>query len=223
MAVNLSNGYTIFKLKPKVDLSTVEASFSGDRQFLGEITKDLFSTALIVQKELDMPNLNPFREDNYRIHSSLKAGPNEPVSLLGAWKDAKAIKRLNDEKFNFHCESFNRPDLLDMYKGLYQFSYPEPDLNVVDASTSTIESIKDSNAEGYQDTSRDEIEAKLVFIPDKGGKTRVIFIQNYLYQELLHPFHLSMMNWLRNHPCDATFRQREVALKVKYLTKNTDV
>lgn len=222
LAVNLSNGYTIFKLKPKIDLSTVETPFTGDKEVLDQMSKNLFTTALVVQKEMNLPILNPFRESNYRIHSSLKAGPNEPVSLLGAWKDSKAIKESNNEKFTFHCETFNRPDLFSMYNALSNYDYSKTELDEI-RSLGDNQTLKcDDETKTGIDTSKLN-EAKLVFIPDKGGKTRVIFVQNYLYQELLHPFHLSMMNWLRNHPCDATFRQREVALKVKYLTKSTDV
>jgi len=218
LAVNISNGYTVMKLKPKVDLSTVENSFTGNKDFVNLLTKELYSTASLTQKELGLPNLEPFKCNKYRIHSSLKAGPNETVSLLGAWKDAKAIKIHNNDKFLYYCDILKRPDVLDMYNDLNNYT---PSTEVTDISLN----IEDQNYKEKDNNFDDKKlhEAKLVFIPDKGGKTRVIFIQNYLYQELLYPLHNSMMSWLRSHPCDATFRQREVALKVKYLTNNTDV
>lgn len=63
------------------------------------------------------------------------------------------------------------------------------------------------------------VNAKLVFLPDKGGKTRIVYILSWWFQELLFPLHQRMMSWLRSQPQDATYDQRGAAIKIQELTR----
>lgn len=61
--------------------------------------------------------------------------------------------------------------------------------------------------------------AKLAFLADKAGKTRVVYILNYWMQSSLLPLHNVLMEELRKRPEDGTYRQQVACDTVKSWTK----
>jgi len=57
--------------------------------------------------------------------------------------------------------------------------------------------------------------AKLAYLSDKAGKTRVVYILNWWCQEALRPLHDAMMEWLKEQPEDGTFDQRKASKTVQ--------
>lgn len=193
-AVQIVNTYTALKTQPDINLSTVESPY------MGNLTKDEL-------EEFDnwlKTNVKPIVVDvvTNKMHFSLNAGPNNKISLLGILQDLFAL-RSNDQLrdlFVSCCDKIQYTKLKTLYEGLCKD---------VDNGIATV---GDASARIYHN-------AKLAFLSDKGGKTRVIYILSWWFQELLHPLHVEMMNWLSRQPQDATYRQREIALQIKDLTK----
>jgi len=49
--------------------------------------------------------------------------------------------------------------------------------------------------------------AKISFLPESGGKTRVIAVVDFWTQQLLRPIHIALMDLVRDIPMDGTFNQ----------------
>lgn len=64
---------------------------------------------------------------------------------------------------------------------------------------------------------------RLAFIPDKGGKTRLIAIGNYWIQEVFHGLHNTIYRMLRRLRQDGTYNQTSASDVVCKATSNKDV
>lgn len=130
-------------------------------------------------------------------HASVKAGPNGPGAILTSAPDALAIAndRQHLVRYITSCLSVGMVELA------WNFTFL-----VNDAKSSWTKTGNKSMA-------------KLAFLADKAGKTRIVYILNWWDQELLLPLHNAMMKWLSSQPQDGTFCQEKVADKVKAWTK----
>lgn len=134
-------------------------------------------------------------------HTSTKAGPNGPAAVVSSGLDALVIKQdtYYHTLFTEWCQMVGADYLLKRY---------------VDFSTS----VEKGN---YPDPNMPKVPtlAKLSFLSDKAGKTRVVYILNYWFQELLKPLHDAVFGWLRGQSQDGTFDQRKAVETVKEWTK----
>lgn len=62
--------------------------------------------------------------------------------------------------------------------------------------------------------------SKLAFLPEGGGKTRVIAIGDYFTQEALLPLHKEVMGFLKTLSTDGTFDQQSSINKIKEALKD---
>lgn len=134
-------------------------------------------------------------------HTSTKAGPNGPAAVFSAGIDAiaNAMSPGTQALFEQGCQACGMDYLLERYR-LF------------------IDSIVSSNPLPYVRWPKQITGAKLAFLSDKAGKTRVVYILSYWWQELLKPLHDAMFNWLRHQPQDGTFDQRKVVETVRKWT-----
>lgn len=61
--------------------------------------------------------------------------------------------------------------------------------------------------------------AKLAFLSDKAGKTRIVYILNYWMQQLMLPLHDAMMHWLGQQVQDATWDQESAVQQLLQWSK----
>jgi len=191
--VDVANMVSLIKLGPEFNLSSVTDPFSGDNE---EYPKWL--DRFISHYQWSGPRLFP---KEGRLHMSMKAGPNAPSALLSAGLDALAIAANGSvkEKFQRFCEKLDRGDLYARFESLTTFARRR--------GLST--EMGDRNFHL----------AKLAFLADKAGKTRVVFILNWWHQELMMPLHSTLMGWLRSQPQDGTYDQKRAAAIVQEWTK----
>jgi len=78
--------------------------------------------------------------------------------------------------------------------------------------------IVESKTNKSNDTTR-----RLHFISEGGGKTRVICIGDIWSQIALKPIHKYLMNQLKRFPNDGTSSHNRISIKVKEMTKDTDL
>lgn len=130
-------------------------------------------------------------------HASTKAGPNGPA-IIAAGADALAIEKAGLlDQFKDLCSTVNESRISDKLELL----------------------LKDVKDKGLVNNSKRLDLAKLSYLSDKAGKTRVVYILNYWMQELLLPLHSAMMKWLRKQSQDGTFDQQKAVETVKHWTK----
>jgi hypothetical protein len=108
--------------------------------------------------------------------------------LIGAFSDAVALR-----------------DRVDVWFGYAQACLLTGQEHLVDR----IESLTGNNK--FVQTDRSVTEkpwlAKLAFLADKAGKTRVVYVANYWVQVLMKPLHDVLMKWLSSQPQDGTYDQ----------------
>jgi len=61
---------------------------------------------------------------------------------------------------------------------------------------------------------------RIVYVPEAGGKTRIIAVLDFWTQRLLRPIHLGVMNLLRSLPMDGTFNQNLAFNRAKIFSKD---
>lgn len=198
-AICVVNAYVSFRISPEIDLRTLEDEGKGalEKEDINHISDWIKDNYPKEEVKLITPSTdNPvYTKDLTKF--SLKAGPNHKVALLGAPLDCLAIHHNSDyeTKFLLACDLLGMVHLKSRY------------LNLVSECTKS----KDLCNKDHKDLHL----AKLVFLSNPGGKTRIVYILNWFSQNLLYPLHNSMMIWLRNQKQDATFTQRAAALTVK--------
>lgn len=176
----------IMRCKPNYDVSTIEADYQGVSPINWMGDFDKFC-------QTHLPHLST--EPDY-WHTTTKAGPNGPAAIVTSGIDSLAITNepALEILFKQACVQFGRNDLLQAFdefsscalSGLFEVKMPKTLTN-----------------------------AKLAYLSDKAGKTRVVYILNYWFQELLKPLHNAMFNWLKGQEQDGTFNQLKAVDWVK--------
>lgn len=138
------------------------------------------------------------RWDGY--HVSLKAGPMSPSAVLSSGLEAVGLALSPGNLFNFHK---------------YAAIVGANDLSLRLNSFQSWVARFDHKAK-YPKV---WMLAKLAYLADKAGKTRVVYILNWWMQDLLRPLHDAMMEWLRKQPQDGTWDQRSAVQTIKSWTK----
>jgi hypothetical protein len=148
-AITLTAYVRILRLEPEYDVRTIIGEYTGTT--CRDDWKDFGVYTSLSHSRLRTPDQTP-------IHASIKAGPNGPGSIFYSGVDAVVIKLRNQaEEFKGWCESVGLSilsDSLDNFLG--ESKIKEKD---------TLEKSKMNLA-------------KLAFLSDKAGKTRIVFILN---------------------------------------------
>lgn len=136
------------------------------------------------------------------FHFSAKSGPNGPIAIVSSAKDAIALSQKDEQLKLFEklCKRLDCNQILESAKALIQ-----------------------ENENSSEPLNGEYHSAKLAFLSDNAGKTRVVYILSYWFQALLKPLHHKMMEWLRKQPQDGTFGQTRAAEKVKQWCKESQI
>jgi len=131
-------------------------------------------------------------------HVSLKAGPMHQSAMLSSGLEAVTFAMTGMMSwFQLSCQQVGAADLYGMLESFQGFIAR----GVAQVKFGKVISL-----------------AKLAFLADKAGKTRVVYVLNWWVQDLLLPLHLTMMEWLKAQPQDGTFDQTRAVEVVKSWT-----
>jgi len=130
-------------------------------------------------------------------HTSTKAGPNGPAAIISSGIDALALAEHQDIQSLFEegCRNTGATELLERYHNFLQLALKSDMTCIRKPKVLTL--------------------AKLAYLSDKAGKTRVVYIMNYWWQDLLKPLHTAIFKWLKQQPQDGTFDQKRAVATVK--------
>lgn len=195
--VTLTAVVRMMVLKPSFDISTVTNEYSGMSLDTG-VMQDYISS---FKSYLDKADIRLSIDFASTWHTSMASGPNGRVAMLTCFKDLVSLKGW------VHYPTFM--NLLSLCNYVQLSEYIEKFI------LSTYEDII-----SLQKSSSKLNLARLAFISDKAGKTRIVYILNYFLQEALWPLHNTIMEWLKRQPQDGTYNQRSAVDKVILMTKD---
>lgn len=145
-------------------------------------------------------NLSRAKVEPRQWHTSTKAGPNGPAAVVSSGIDAIVNSMTQYHNlFKQGCQLVGSQYLLERYNNFL--------LSAQGVNGSKLKLPEQMTI------------ARLAYLSDKAGKTRVVYILDYWWQELLKPLHDAVFKWLRHQPQDGTFDQRKVVETVKLWTK----
>lgn len=159
-AIMIGNLYVSVTTQPDYNVSSIEDPFTGTLN-----SSDIESFGKFVSKELGPVHKV---EIPSRLHFTLKSGPNHGFSMLGIIPDASAILMSSAS-----CAS----RFYEMCRGVGYGSLGEMLMEV-------IREARDSNSHDYSWFFKSDATlvtrhlAKLAFLPNPGGKTRIVYILN---------------------------------------------
>lgn len=130
-----------------------------------------------------------------QLHSSTKAGPNGPA-MISSHIDAIALtqNKVTWEAFKTFCKESNKDNLIDFVEKLVDSTGP--------IQTKVLKL------------------GSLAFLPEGGGKTRVIAIGDYWTNEALNSLHKQCLKWLAQLTTDGTHDQNRIAFLAKEFGKS---
>lgn len=187
----VTNLVRLITLSPSTDIRTITdpLSVGWPPSWLGEYEQ-------FVHKHL--------KQDEVKLcdwHTTTKSGPNGPAAIVSSGIDALALARslITDWQFRESCLKTGNIHVLDRYDKF----------------------IKSTQGMDLKDLKwpKQITNARLAYLSDKAGKTRVVYILNYWIQELLKPLHDVMFKWLRKQPQDGTFVQSKAVETVRLWTE----
>lgn len=159
------------------------------------------------------PPLNPFKCRH--IFTGFRGGPYGSPSFRFSPLDAKILMSEQYSGLLKSCLSFAK-----VYGGQY---YQEYWLREVLAAKDFYETFCSQQSryysKGFKHPKGPDRVAKISFLSEKGGKTRIITAANFWIQKLLFPFHHEMMNCLGKIPTDYSFDQERCGATLTDLLK----
>lgn len=189
LANTVASFVRLLRTKPSLDITTI---VSGSLQT--EFLHDWLQFAKWCKDHVSPVTVIPLPQ----WHTSIKASAAGPAAIIYSGVEAKRMlsSKQHLDRFIAMCYEV----------GMYELAW-----NLVFLLNDMRSSANYSDNEGRL--------AKLSFLSDKAGKTRVVYILNYWHQELLLPLHNAMMNWLKVQPQDGTYDQQRAVETVKSWSK----
>lgn len=224
-AISITASYTLHYNKPDLDLSNLVSTYTGylpTESFISKILLRVNKPMTQPTAECDClvsfiswfvpkflrnrfkPNLDPTR--NYL---GLKAGPWGTPSFRYSLADAVAISsKKNSKLYTLLCLFVK-----EYYSEDYYLEFKATIRNMILALKFGI----DANRISWFPKNFDSRLAKLSFLSEKGGKTRIITSCNFFIQYAFYGFHNDIMRILGSIPTDFTFNQDRCAQYYKDL------
>jgi hypothetical protein len=200
LACSITSQVEAMRLPPSTDIRSITDPSTARRESLdtwSRLVEDYSSK--VWKKVFSIAD----REDRY--HTSTSAGPNGGASLISSIYDAKYFVTSDIwEQYQYWCDVLDRGDLKKMivncHNSLTELRAKYKHLNKI---ASRKEPLKP---------------AKLIYLADKAGKTRVVYCLSWWVQELLHPLHRGLYRLLYTIKQDGTKSHSEAASIVKQWT-----
>jgi len=201
IATSITAQVETLRLPPSSDISTITDTYTGDR---GELS--IWSQMCLDYSRDNWRQIFKPMDRKDRYHTSMSSGPNGGSSLISSVYDTGYFVRNPHmlELYHRWCDVFSRSDLkemiVDCYNSLTELRQKYKHLNKVASRKEPLRP------------------AKLIFLADKAGKTRVVYCLSWWVQELLHPLHRGLYKLLYSLPEDGTKSHSEAASVVKQWT-----
>lgn len=204
LVLNLVDSFT---LSPSSDVSSIEDPFKGnwdgktEGEFLEEWTKSI--------QQVIQPQSEPIVWT--KPHCSLKAGPLHPSAILSSGLEVLSFMKAPEilKTFLERCSVHGAHDLRGRLESMINYVNNRPYHWTIKKLFHVTQ-----QPSGYG-------LAKMAYLAEKAGKTRLVYILNWWMQSLLHPLHSSMMEWLRKQPQDGTFDQTSAVNRLVEWTKGS--
>jgi len=182
--VSVFSAYRLFYTVPVVDVSTITSRFKGK---LMSLFRFEYLNAISHVNKSFSNSIEPLQNwsPSFKWHVSGASGPN---GLLAYSQYLKDLCSLSQDRLAF--------GLLILFLAL-----------PYDNKRETIDALRDAFALSQRESEANSIHSRLVFISDKGGKTRVIAVGDILSQSLLKTVHQRCNLILRRLLQDGTFDQ----------------
>lgn len=193
-AITVLSFVRLLKVSPKIKLESIQSPFSGDPLAYSDFLID-FKKWLTKFRGIRLGSLRTI-ESPKTLHVSFKGGPNG-TAILTALKDLAAIRN-SPEAWKLLVRGVKLLKRRDLHRMVYDLKDRPLTLELAK---------KDHNL------------AKIVAIPDKAGKTRIVYEANWWFQDLLKPVHEDLMHLLTRFPSDATYAQLDLSNQVGVWTK----
>lgn len=178
--------YTL-RCKPNLDVSTLELPVKSSAWLTWAEDYTSFVKSSMFKDKLTTG-------EPKRLHFTLKSGPLGPGSIVQAGLEIALFSKLGlIDWFKGICDKVGQVNLGLRFIGFYQYAKILGRLDNIVTNNASVKAAKGL--------------AKLAFLANPAGKTRIVFILSWWLQQLLYPLHVSMMDWLRLQPQDATFNQ----------------
>lgn len=196
--VSIFSVIRLYRLPVIVDVSTITSGFSG--RLSGLLKWKYLSTLGIVKKSFTSMN---FVEENWsatwKWHISGSSGPNGPLSYTQYLNDLRSLSH-----------SWLLIGLVFLFVTL-----------PYDNKRETVKALRNAFLDSLQKGEQNSIHSKLVFLSDKGGKTRVVAIGDILSQSILNTVHQRCNLVLRRLSQDGTFDQDSARLYIKKMSRDS--
>lgn len=202
IATSITSQVETMRLPPSTDISSITGLSSADRS---ELTL-WYHWCEDYSSQHWKPLLSTEPEE-VRYHTSTSAGPNGGNAMVSAIYDSLIITKSPFwEQYQNWCSVLGRVDLAEKVK------------QCSDSVTESLSKFKHLNKIYLRKTPLHL--AKLLFLPDKAGKTRIVYCLTWWVQELLHPLHRELYNILYRIKQDGTKSHSKAASTVKQWTSS---
>lgn len=193
IALIIFNVIQVVKLSPEFNTDTVTGAYTGSSEIAWLESFKAFI-------KVNAPKLNLSKKIKPRM--STKAGPMGPIATLMAGVDTLAVA-MSPSALTVFMKAVRALGLLKLEEQFESF----------------IGHYLRTNDSKQLVNIRQLCLARLTFLSDKAGKTRIVYILNWWMQQLLLPYHDALMNWFKHQPQDATWDQSATASVVQKWTK----
>lgn len=191
----------VFRGDINYDISTITNPFSGNNMdWIFQMVNNYLPKLKPTTINLTISNI---------FHSTFNAGPFGAPAILNCSKDRRAM--------NYNQSLLDRVLCLLFISGFVTL------IRCIINFDPSNEEVQNHSYNSYCAASpassrRHDLLARLEYLQDKAGKTRLVYILNWFLQEALYPIHQTLMDWLRHRPNDATFDQGSAAENIRILT-----
>lgn len=214
MALSLLRCYESISLKPVEDLSSIiEPSYGNDafekisKRFSKFLKNSRFSNRIRKNFTKSLATIQSKKEvEGYSLHFSGKSGISGPTVLTICEQSLAITDSIRSEFIELdNCFSTKTTELLDINRKY-----------IIDGN-------KDFHVPNSNKDDLNHYLGRATFVPDKGGKTRLVAIGNYWIQQILLPVHELVYKVLSNIREDGTYKQDDSFKAVLEASINHDV
>jgi hypothetical protein len=183
-ATNVANLVYLFRLPPDPSVETITSPYTG----CWDAKESRKFVHFLTKVEKIQDSITPVKIQPW--HGTLRSGPNSFPAVITAGRDPWAFTENDIEVMTTICQSLELTDILNSF------------LKYRDELKVRGKPVGEYHL------------AKLAFLSDKAGKTRVVYILNYWHQQIMLSLHDNMMNWLGQQKQDATWDQKSAVTEM---------
>lgn len=195
--------YRLFKCKTTADLSTVISEYTGTADLKDVATRYFSGPMLVAWVDSFLANFNLSKHTiQLTIYSGNASSPNGGPSTNALIRDLWAV--------------YNDKSLFNAIKQMAGYFHNGKEImDIINAVVDCRDIIEGEEVNPFAKyNSADLVHSKLIHFTDKGGKSRVIAIVDWITQSVLSGIHYTLFAILKSVPSDYTFDHKEAIDKI---------